>query len=268
MGEFRCSGSKDCVLPGKMAGGRIPPFAIHVSQYIMLESIQPFSSLESLHVAAVDAFCDLADATVDRTGRFSVSLSGGSTPKRIYEMLSERDLPWRLIHWFWGDERNVPHDHADSNYRMVCEALLNRVDIPSGNIHAVPVNVEDSRAAATEYDKAIRAHFDGDAFPKWDLALLGMGDDAHTASLFPETKAIDESEKWFVENWVEKFDAFRYTMTAPAINSANEIWFLIAGENKQVALANVFSDEKTPALYPSQLIQPTRWFISADAMPQ
>ncbi len=233
----------------------------------MLSSIKPFETLAPLHQAAVDAFCELAKQCAEANGRFSVSLSGGSTPKRVYEMLSECDLPWDKIHWFWGDERNVPQDHSDSNFRMVSEALLSRVAIPASNVHGVNVNQENPSAAAAEYEQTLRQHFAGDEFPQWDLALLGMGDDAHTASLFPETAAIDESSKWFVENWVPKFDAFRYTLTAPAINSAKQVWFMVAGENKQQALANVFGDERKPTQFPSQLIQPTRWFVTSNAMP-
>jgi len=232
----------------------------------MLDNIQPFPTLPELHVAAVDSFCELAQSIVADQGRFRVSLSGGSTPKRIYEMLAERDLPWQNIHWFWGDERNVSHDDAESNFLMVRNALLNHVPVPESNIHPVPVNVDDPQAAAQQYEQTLRDHFAGDDFPQWDLALLGMGDDAHTASLFPQTKALDETDRWFVENWVEKFDAFRYTLTAPAINSAKQSWFLIAGENKQQALAQVFSNHHEPQQYPSQLVKPSRWFICSDAI--
>ena len=230
------------------------------------QDISPFDSLPELHQEAVNAFCELAKARTQAAGKFSVSLSGGSTPKRIYEMLSECDLPWSQIHWFWGDERNVPHDHPDSNFRMVSEALLDRVAIPASNVHPVPVNVDNPAAAANAYEQTLREHFSGDSFPAWDLALLGMGDDAHTASLFPETKALGESKRWFVENWVEKFDGYRYTLTAPAINSARQSWFLVAGANKRDALANVLSADRNPQRYPSQLISPSRWFVTADVV--
>ncbi len=232
----------------------------------MLDDIEPFATLPELQLAAVDSICDLVRSVVAQRGRFRISLSGGSTPKRIYEMLAQRDLPWQDIHWFWGDERNVPHDHSDSNFRMVSEALLDHVRVPAANVHAVDVNVDDPSSAAQRYEETLREHFAGDAYPQWDLALLGMGDDAHTASLFPGTKALQETDRWFVENWVEKFDAFRYTLTAPAINSASQLWFFIAGQNKQQALANVFSNTYQPQQYPSQLVKPTRWFIGADAI--
>ena len=232
----------------------------------MLDPLNRFDELPQLHASVVESFCELAKQTIADQGRFSVSLSGGSTPKRIYELLREQDLPWDGIHWFWGDERNVPHDHTDSNCRMVHEALLNHVPVPKENIHPVPVNVADPKAAAESYEATLRSHFAEDSFPRWDLALLGMGDDAHTASLFPGTVALSENTRWFVENWVEKFDAFRYTMTAPAINSAERIWFLVSGSNKQDAIANVFSNQDKPNEYPSQLIQEAKWYITNDAI--
>jgi 6-phosphogluconolactonase len=227
---------------------------------------ETYQDVPTLQAAALDAFCDLATTTVEQRGSFRVSLSGGSTPKRIYEMLRQRDLPWDRIHWFWGDERNVPHDHSDSNFRMVSEALLDHVDaIPKQNVHAVPVNVDSPGEAARAYESTLRKHFSGD-LPDWDLTLLGMGDDAHTASLFPHTNALQETDRWFVENWVEKFDAYRYTLTYPAIQSAREVWFIITGAAKQDALRHVLSGPEDPATYPSQRIEPTRWFVSADAV--
>ena len=213
-------------------------------------AIEPYDDLEHLYDAATTAFCRLVTDVLRSSGVVRVSLSGGSTPKRLYELWSQQDLPWDKIHWFWGDERNVPHDHADSNTRMVHEALLDRAAVPSANIHPVEVNIDDPAAAAAAYEQTLREHFPDTPFPKWDLVLLGLGDDAHTASLFPETAALDQQQRWFVENWVEKFGSFRYTLTAPAINSANEAWFLVAGSGKRQALSHVFSAEKNPRVYP------------------
>ena len=137
-----------------------------------------FDELSQLHEAVTQAFCDLARSSIESKGIFRVTLSGGSTPKRIYELIAERELDWASIHWFWGDERNVPLDHPDSNARMVHEVLLDRVPIPRANIHEVPVNIETPGQAAKEYEQILREHFHDDAFPKWDLALQGMGDDA------------------------------------------------------------------------------------------
>lgn len=229
------------------------------------------------------AFLRLAKETTAARGVFRVSLSGGSTPKRLYEELATSDLDLSRVQWFWGDERNVPHDHADSNFRMVNTALLKPANIDSANVFPVPVDVDNPAVAAINYEVALRHQFgsavggvqandgSGDAasdFPAWDLVLLGLGDDAHTASLFPETSALDVCDRWFVENWVEKFAAYRYTLTAPAINSGREIWFLISGCGKKEAVGRIMGDERDIRLYPSQLIHPTRFFITSDALPE
>ena len=232
-----------------------------------MPSIEPLDDLNQLYEVAADAFCELVDQTLKTEPFFRVSLSGGSTPKRLYEILSQRELPWDKIHWFWGDERNVPHDDSESNCKMVREAILDPAGVAELLIHPVPVNVADPAAAATAYEQTLREFFPGDSFPRWDLVLLGMGDDAHTASLFPHTEAIDDQQRWFVENWVEKFSAYRYTLTAPAINSGNQIWFLVAGANKREALGHATSEQSDVHAYPSQLIRPTRWWVTRDAMP-
>ena len=225
-----------------------------------------FDELSQLHEATTQAFCDFACTSIESNGIFRVALSGGSTPKRIYELIAERNLDWTNIHWFWGDERNVPLDHSDSNARMVHEALLDRVDIPRSNIHEVPVDVDNPAEAAQRYEQTLRQHFGDGNFPRWDLALQGLGDDSHTASLFPETNALQEQERWFVENWVTKLDSYRYTLTAPAINSARQIWFMVAGKGKQDALKTVLSGVHSPELYPAQLIKANRWFVTQDAL--
>tara|TARA_R110002049_G_scaffold4601_5_gene32684 strand:- start:955188 stop:955895 length:708 start_codon:yes stop_codon:yes gene_type:complete len=229
-------------------------------------TIDPYATTEELQEATADAFCELVSSVTAATGQFRVALSGGSTPRRLHELLAKRDLPWQQMHFFWGDERNVPHDDEDSNYRMARETLLDHVPVPDTNIHPVPVDTAKAWATAEQYEATLREQFAGDTFPAFDLVLLGMGSDAHTASLFPHTDALGESDRWFVDNWVEEFDTFRYTLTPPAINSAKEIWFLVSGEAKQGALQSVWSDEKNPVEYPSQLIQATRWFVTRDAM--
>lgn len=241
----------------------------------------PISTSETPEALVQDifaAFVRLATATIAARGVFRVSLSGGSTPKRLYEEIATSDLDFARIQWFWGDERNVPHDHADSNFRMVNEALLRPANIDSANVFPVPVDVDHPAAAAMNYESVLRREFgaaeqqgqstDGPSdFPAWDLVLLGLGDDVHTASLFPETSALEVSDRWFVENWVEKFSAYRYTLSAPAINSGREIWFLISGNAKQAAMGRIMGDERNFRLYPSQLIRPTRFFVTSDALP-
>lgn len=230
-----------------------------------------FPDADALSRLVCQRFVAHVQETLEKQDRFRVALSGGSTPKRLYELLSAEDLPWSQIEWFWGDERNVPHEDADSNFRMVREALLDRVAVPEANIFPVPVDVSDPAGAARGYDQTLQQAFAGNAFPPWDLALQGIGDDAHTASLFPETKALGIEDAWFVENWVPKFDAFRYTLTAPAINSAKCIWFLVAGVKKKPAVDAVWNGPRQPERYPSQLIDAGHpqltWFLTEDALP-
>lgn len=228
-----------------------------------------FDSVSALQENVTEAIASLIRVTTAENGVCRISLSGGGTPKKIYEMLAGHDLAWDKVHWYWGDERNVPPQDDQSNYRMVRTALLDPATIPPGNVHRVPIDdgeTDDPSTIAQQYETLLREHFDGQPNPKWDLVLLGMGDDAHTASLFPYTKALDPSDRWFVENWVEKFDTYRYTLTADAINSGNEIWFLVAGANKRESLRAVRGDCHDPQAYPSQLIRPTQWFVTADAV--
>ncbi|MCC9656982.1 6-phosphogluconolactonase [Rhodopirellula halodulae] len=227
-----------------------------------------FETLDDLSNSAADAFCKLATETIEQRGVFRVTLSGGSTPKRLYELLAKKELPWDKIEFYWGDERNVTADHSDSNYRMVREALLSHLPQESLRAFPVPVDPDNPAASAEAYEKTLRETFAGQDTPTWDLALLGMGDDAHTASLFPETEAISETDRWFVENWVAKMETYRYTLTAPAINSARNKWFLIGGANKRQALASVRSQasDLPVALFPSRLVESPEWFITRDAV--
>ncbi|MEM6778256.1 MAG: 6-phosphogluconolactonase [Planctomycetota bacterium] len=228
--------------------------------------IQTFDDLSGLSAAAADTFCQLATEAIGQRGLFHVSLSGGSTPRRLYELLRERELPWNDIRWYWGDERHVPHDHADSNYAMVRAALLDH--LPTDQVHAfgVPTQSGDPVEVASAYEAMLREQFSDQDMPQWDLALLGLGDDAHTASLFPGTDAITETERWFVSNFVPKFDAYRFTLTAPAINSARQRLFLVSGAAKQAAMQHAVSGVPDDVnTYPSQLIRDAQWYATRDA---
>jgi 6-phosphogluconolactonase len=241
--------------------------------------LHTFGNSTELAEAACRSFCDLALATIETSGIFRVALSGGSTPKRLYQLLSTQSLSWDKIELFWGDERSVPHDHDDSNFKMVKQALLDPAMVPEASFFPVPTTIGSPAEVAAEYERILKAQFhdtdgDGDGekeSPEFDLVLLGMGDDAHTASLFPETDAIGENRRWFVSNWVAKLETYRYTLTAPAINTAANVWFLITGENKQQALANVWGAERNVARFPSQLIEPEDgvlwWMVSQEALP-
>ena len=171
---------------------------------------------------------------------FWVSLAGGTTPKELYRSLAQESLDWSRLHLLWGDERFVPHDHPDSNYRMVKEAWLDRVS-GLGGIYPWKIG-ESAEHSAELYEEQLRKRPQG-----VDLCLLGMGDDGHTASLFPATAALQEQQRWAVANWVDKFDSYRLTMTYPYLNLSKEVVFLITGAGKAPALREVLRSGEHPA---------------------
>ncbi|MFN3532327.1 MAG: 6-phosphogluconolactonase [Candidatus Brocadia sp.] len=217
---------------------------------------------DELSLRAADEFVRLAGEAVQVKGFFTGALSGGSTPRGLYTTLaSERyreQVPWSKIHLFWSDERCVPPDHPDSNYRMVRELLLDKVPIPKENIHRMPAEQEDHVRAAMEYEQTIRSffHTESGGLPHFDLIILGMGEDGHTASLFPWTSALEETNRLVSVNFVEKLSAYRITLTVPLINKAAEVMFLISGESKASVLRDVLEGEYQPQRFPSQLIRP------------
>lgn len=209
-------------------------------------------------------------AEPERKQPFVLALSGGSTPKRMLELLAEQPagtVNWQDVILVWGDERNVPPDHEESNFRMVREALLDKVGIPAENVLGVPAPGGDAGKAASDYASLLRSRLpmiEGQSFPVLDCVLLGMGDDVHTASLFPGTKALSETKRLVVANHVPKLDTHRITFTAPLINAARHVAFLICGEKKKDALARLWHAEKDFDLYPAQLIRPENgqlWYL-------
>jgi len=222
-------------------------------------NVQVFDDPEQVAREAAGLFVRLSIEAISTRGSFSVALSGGSTPRRIYELLASDDyrtqVSWPGVHVFFGDERTVPPDHADSNYRMANETMLSLVPVPAKNVHRMN-GVGDAAASASEYESELRAFFGDLAWPRLDLVMLGMGDDGHTASLFPGSAALEEQQAWVVANWVEKFQTWRITLTAPAINAARRVLFLVTGAGKADRLREVLKGERDPARLPSQLIQP------------
>jgi 6-phosphogluconolactonase len=203
-------------------------------------------------------------------GPSRVCLSGGSTPKRLYELLAAppfRDrLPWDRVHWFWGDERCVPKDHPDSNYRMTRLAMFASVPVPAGHIHAIPTE-ESPEAAAACYEGVLRAHYGAaildPARPLFDITLLGMGEDGHTASLFPGTAALAERHRWAAAVIGAKPEP-RVTLTYPALNASRHVVFLLAGAGKHAMLTRVRAGEDLPAAH----IQPSgtlHWMLDQAA---
>jgi len=215
----------------------------------------------SLFQAGAKEFVSQADLAIKAQGRFTVALSGGSTPRGMFSLLaaSYRDrLPWDKVYFFWSDERHVPPDSSESNYRMAYDSLLSNVPVPQVNIFRIPAEKSDAREVALEYEETVRRFFQvpQGAFPQFDLILLGMGPDGHTASLFPESSAVHEEDRLVVSNWVEKLKTDRITFTAPLINQAKTVMFLIAGSDKAQALREVMEGNQSPDLYPSKLIHP------------
>jgi 6-phosphogluconolactonase len=211
-----------------------------------------FEDAEALARHAAEWLCVLALAS---NGKFAISCSGGSTPKRLYEVLAEpamaKRFPWERVHWFRGDERFVPHDHPDSNYRIVLEALLSRVAVPAGNIHAVPTEGMSPQEAAAAYEVTLKAFYGAETLtpmrPLFDVTLLGIGEDGHTASLFPGHSALEEKDRWVLAVIGAKSEA-RITLTYPALDSSRDVVFLVTGASKREPVARARSgDQALPA---------------------
>jgi len=222
--------------------------------------VRILDSPEDLFRTAVDEFVRLATDAVRDRGKFSVALSGGSTPKTLYQRLAvlpAGTVPWDKTYFFWGDERHVPVDHPDSNYRMAFEALLSKVPVPRENIFRVHSEAADANAAAHAYEQTIRSFFQLKAgeFPRFDLILLGTGPDGHTASLFPGSAGLEEKNRLAIANWVEKFQTERLTFTMPVLNHARNVIFLASGHEKAAVLKQILEEDVTPPL-PSQLVRP------------
>jgi 6-phosphogluconolactonase len=226
-----------------------------------------------LNRKATEQFVALASEACRSSGRFAVALSGGSTPRALYALLAspeyENRLDWSHIHLFWGDERCVPPDHAESNYRMVRETLLSKIQIPPENLHRM-AGEKDPETAAAEYEQELGNFFQTkDAAPRFDLILLGLGEDGHTASLFPASTALKETARWVATAYVKRLRAHRLTLTLPVINTATQVSFLVSGASKTAMVEAILG---TPGLrpdYPAAQVAPTSgnltWFVTQDA---
>jgi 6-phosphogluconolactonase len=243
-----------------------------------MNGVKIFDDVSKLMNAAARDFVDQANKAIVTNGGFSVALSGGSTPRELYTLLASAKyaerIDWSRVHVFWGDERCVLPDHIESNYRMARETLLEHVPLPSGNIHRIHGEM-DPEAAAAEYQRELCAFFDGDTddhecSPRFDLVLLGMGDDGHTASLFPETAALREASQYVIANYIDKLHSWRITLTPMAINAAANIMFLVAGTGKSSRLHQILNGPYQPGRLPAQIIQPEdgnlSWFVDAAAL--
>ncbi len=232
-----------------------------------MRDVQTFPHKEALIQGAVTHILELAQNAIEARGRFVIALSGGSTPRPVYEQLAGADTDWSKWVIVWGDERCVPPDDEASNYRMTKDAWLDKVTIPMEQIYRMQGEI-DPIESAKAYEKALW-HFGNGQLPRIDLTLMGMGDDGHTASLFPYSETIHEQHRWVVGQHVEKLDACRLTLTPVVFNRARQVTFLVSGANKADTLKQVLEGDYQPNNLPSQVIQPlsgkVSWFIDAEA---
>jgi len=232
---------------------------------------------QELFQVAADEVAKVAQKAVIARGRFTIALSGGSTPRGLFILLASaaREFPWPQTFCFWSDERHVPPDHSDSNYRMANEALLSKVPVPPGNVYRILAENPDAKAAARSYEQTLKSFFHSDAadaLPSFDLILLGIGPDGHTASLFPGTVALHERSGLVVANHVQKLDTDRITFTYPLLNAARYVMFLVSGLDKAPALREILEGNGTADTYPAKGVQPARgrllWLVDRAAASQ
>lgn len=235
-------------------------------------TIKIYPDASSLAEAAARLIVAKCKGTLFDNEFFTIALSGGSTPKRLYELLADADrefheqMDWARTHFFWTDERFVASDHPESNFRMTNEAMLSKVPVPGANIHRVVTENSNPEKTAESYARDIRSFFKTQTVPSFDLILLGMGTDGHTASLFPGTNALNETDKLVTAVWVKKFETFRITLTLPVLNCAKSVVFLVSGSDKAAIVDEVLNKK---ADYPATKVQPVNgeliWMIDEAA---
>jgi 6-phosphogluconolactonase len=220
------------------------------------KSLEILPSKEALIERSLQLVLEKMMTAINERGICTIALAGGSTPKPLYEAIATQNLPWDKIHVFWGDERYVPPTHPDSNEGMARSAWLSKVPIPESNIHPMPTNEPEPVMAAQKHEIQLYEFFKtaSGTFPALDIVLLGMGDDGHTASLFPQTPALKVRDRLITVG--NKDGQPRLTFTVPLINHARCVLFIVAGASKQPALAQVFAEVGDDSSYPSRLIQP------------
>ena len=236
--------------------------------------IRIYDDLETLSLAAAELFALEARQVVQAHGRFTVALAGGSTPSRTYELLAQEpfreQVPWQHTHIFWGDERCVPADDPRNNARMARQTLLDHVPIPSSHVHPM-ICTSSPQTAAKEYEALLRGFFVGGS-PRFDLVVLGLGENGHTASLFPGTSVLEDQQHWVAEVHVTEEGLNRLTLTAAAINQAALVVFLVSGAGKAHILRKVLKEAQAPGSIPARLIKPVDggllWLVDRDAARQ
>jgi 6-phosphogluconolactonase len=224
------------------------------------DPLVPLLDPDAVAEAAAEIFVATARAAARERGAFVACLCGGTTPRILYELLAgppySGQVPWDRTDVLFGDERSVPHDHPDSNFRMASEALLDHVRLPRDQIHPIPGS--NPELAAASYEQELRELYAGQPWPGFDLLLLGVGTDGHTASLFPGTAALDETTRWVVGNYVPQLASWRVTLTLPALCHAQLILFLVTGEEKAPVVAEAFGGRPHAGTYPCERVLPVR----------
>ena len=228
------------------------------------ESRQVYPDPDALAKGAAVELLRLARQSVVERGIFTLALAGGSTPRKLYSLLASdpdfRDFPWDNTHLFFADERHVPPSHIDSNYLMVGSTLLASGLVPAANVHRVRAELPDANMAAADYEVELHMFFTQgirlNQCPRFDVILLGMGIDGHTASLFPGSKALEETERWVVADWVEKLKSARITITFPVLNAARTVFLLVAGADKADMLHEILVANRREAVYPVHQVRP------------
>lgn len=237
----------------------------------MTPDVRVFSDVDEMSLRAAQATVRTITNAVRATGQCSLVLSGGSTPRTLYGLLASQfstDIPWDRVHLFWGDERYVPAGDPHSNYGMARQALLDHVACPAANVHPMLTGFATAALAAREYEATLRNHFPGD-WPRFDLVLLGLGSDGHTASLFPRSSALSEETRWVLAAQAPAPPPARLTLTLPALNRAAAVYFLVAGANKADALDRVLGGRADSNLYPAAAVRPENgtvtWWLDRHA---
>ncbi|MBC7900446.1 MAG: 6-phosphogluconolactonase [Saprospiraceae bacterium] len=222
---------------------------------------------EELSTHAAEFFVESARKAIASNDRFTVALSGGSTPRLLHQKLVSAPLDWKKIVFFFGDERNVPPDHHESNFLMAFDTLFHPLNIDHANIYRWQTEIGNPLEVAIDYAFRTATFFEG--FPRFDLIFLGLGTDGHTASLFPQTEALSETTDIAAANWVDKLGEDRFTLTFPVINNAENIAFLVSGKEKAAKLKDVIEGEFRPKHLPAQSVSPTNgtlhWFADKAA---
>lgn len=239
--------------------------------------IRTLTTPQELFAAAAEEVVRAANEAIEERGRFTIALPGGSTPRNLFTLLATNartSLPWDRMFFFWGDERHVPPTDPESNYRMAEETLLSKIPVAAGNVFRIAAENPDAAAAAEAYEKTLRKFFalEPGQFPRFDLILLGMGPDGHTASLFPGTAALEEKSKLVVANWVDKLKTSRLSLTLPVLNAAACVIFLVSGTDKAPALHAVLESDAPVEQYPAKLVRPVNgeliWLVDRAAASQ